>query len=230
VARAIVFDGDDTLWQTETLYDDARRRAREIVERAGIAGALWEERERSRDAKNVVRLGYSTLRFPTSCVEAYEQLCRETGLEINAEVARAVAAAAATAFEEAAPLVPHAKEALEALRAQGLRLVLLTKGDPGLQRQRVEQSGLAPMFDLIEIVDVKTPQTFADVLARIGVAAAEAVSVGNSVPSDVLPALAAGVQPVWIDAHVWEHEQQTASVDARVIKVDDLTELLEVMS
>ena len=38
VWQAIVFDGDDTLWETEALYDDARRRAREIVAATGLDG------------------------------------------------------------------------------------------------------------------------------------------------------------------------------------------------
>jgi putative hydrolase of the HAD superfamily len=51
--RAIVFDGDDTLWHTEWLYDDARQQAREVVEAAGLDGARWEELERRTDVKNV---------------------------------------------------------------------------------------------------------------------------------------------------------------------------------
>jgi putative hydrolase of the HAD superfamily len=157
VIRAVIFDGDDTLWRTEPLYDSARARAREIVEAAGLDGALWEERERHRDVENVARLGHSIIRFPRSCVEAYEELCEETGSQVEPQVARAVSAAAETVFSTPAPLLPLARETLEALRSRGLRLILLTKGETGLQLRRVEQSGLGPMFDVIEIVDVKTP-------------------------------------------------------------------------
>jgi putative hydrolase of the HAD superfamily len=228
VPRAIVFDGDDTLWRTEPLYDAARQRAREIVEEAGLDGQAWEERERRLDVDNVARLGHSMRRFPTSCVEAYKELCSEGGLNPDDAVADAVAAAATAAFEAPAPLLPHAREALAALRARGMKLILLTKGDQGLQRRRVEQSGLAPMFDVIEIVDAKTPETFATVLAKAGVAPNDALSVGNSVPSDVLPSLDAGLRPVWIDAHVWEYERPNAAVDERVIQLEDLAGLVEV--
>jgi putative hydrolase of the HAD superfamily len=230
VIRAIVFDGDDTLWRTEPLYDSARARARRVVEAAGLDGGRWEERERQRDLETIAVLGYSIVRFPRSCLEAYEELCAESGAQPDLEIASAVAAAAETAFTESAPLVPHARETLQALHSKGLRLILLTKGEPGLQRRRVEQSGLAPMFDVIEIVDVKTPDTFAAVVAKIGVDAEEALSVGNSVPSDVLPSLAAGLRPVWIDAHVWEYERTDGAIDGRVIKVDDLPALLEIAS
>ncbi len=32
-------------------------------------------------------------------------------------------------------------------------------------------------------------------------------SVGNSLGSDILPALSCGLLAIWIPAHVWEHEQ-----------------------
>ena len=61
----IVFDGDDTLWNTERLYDAARAKARHVVEKAGLDGARWEELERRIDVENVAHLGFSTERFPT---------------------------------------------------------------------------------------------------------------------------------------------------------------------
>src|ERR1700722_1035885 len=79
----VVFDGDDTLWSTEQLYDEARSRARRIVSDAGIDGAAWEERERQIDVRNVAKFGFSTTRFPTSCVQAYEELCRTTGRNVD---------------------------------------------------------------------------------------------------------------------------------------------------
>lgn len=42
----IVFDGDDTLWSTESLYDEARANARRVVAEAGLDDAAWEKLER----------------------------------------------------------------------------------------------------------------------------------------------------------------------------------------
>ena len=74
----VIFDGDDTLWSTEPLYDDARAAAAEIVERAGLDAGEWERLERDIDVQNVQRFGLSSERFPTSCVEAYQTLARES--------------------------------------------------------------------------------------------------------------------------------------------------------
>jgi len=142
-------------------------------------------------------------------------------------VESAIRTAANTVFEHPAPLVPLAREALSALKARGFLLALLTKGDRELQQRRIEQSGLAPFFDLISIVPQKTPESITAVLTRLGVAAASAMSVGNSLRSDVSPALVAGVRPVWIDAHVWEYERgYNGPIDGRVIAAKDLSHLL----
>jgi putative hydrolase of the HAD superfamily len=227
--RGIIFDGDDTLWQTEPLYDNARQAARSVVERAGLDGAAWEEFERMIDVKNVDQLGLGVDRFPTSCLQAYEELCQQSDLEIDRDVCQEIDAAARAVFTKPAPLAPHARETLTKLRRRGLRLGLLTKGDVSVQRRRIEQSGLADLFDVIHVVDIKTPEDFTLVLDRLGVDPASALSVGNSVRSDVIPALAAGLLAVWIDAHVWEYERMDGVInDERVVTADDLSDVLEV--
>ena len=60
--------------------------------------------------------------------------------------------------------------------------------------------------------------------------AEDALMVGNSIRSDIEPALAAGVQPIWIDAHVWEYEHSDDRLDDQIIALHDLSELVEVAS
>ena len=228
--EAIVFDGDDTLWQTEWLYDHARRQAREVVEAAGFDGEDWEQRERLIDVANVGRFGHSADRFPTSCAEAYEEMCDAAGQGVDPTIREAVWDAARTVFTSQAPLMDGARETLETLRSRGLRLALLTKGDPVVQRRRIEQSGLAPLFDLVEIVAEKTPAAIAEVLDRLGVPLSAGLTVGNSVRSDVLPSLLAGVSPVWIDAHVWEYERDHDEVPpGEVTRKEELSGVLEMV-
>ncbi len=228
-ARALVFDGDDTLWHTEWLYDAARRRARGIVERAGLDGDLWEARERLIDVANVARFGHAAERFPTSCAEAYEEACVAAGLPIDEDVRKAVVSAAGEVFERRAPLVEGVEETLVALRGRGFLLGLLTKGDLDVQRWRVEHSGLEHLFDRVEIVEEKTPESILALFEHLGADAATGYAIGNSVRSDVLPSLAAGVTPIWIDAHVWEYEREHGGVPLQgVIKKEDLRDLLKI--
>src|SRR5713226_8539462 len=98
VVLGVVFDGDDTLWSTEQLYDDARSRARRVVADSGLDGAKWEELDRLIDVENVTRFGHSIERFPTSCAQAYEDLCRSAGQVPDPSVAERIRDAARSVF------------------------------------------------------------------------------------------------------------------------------------
>jgi putative hydrolase of the HAD superfamily len=225
---ALVFDGDDTLWSTEPLYDRARQQAREEVVRAGLDGAEWETLERRIDVENVRNFGFSVERFPTSCVQAYEAIARANNVPANPAVIELVRSAARTVFSQDPPLVLGARELLESLRAQGAKLALLTKGDHDLQVRRVERSNLSDLFDVIHIVTEKPPAAFRDIVAELEVEPNDAWSVGNSVRSDILPAVEAGLRAVWIDAHVWEHERFDGTfTHEQVLVVDDISRVSE---
>lgn len=204
----VVFDGDDTLWVSEPLYDAARKNAREIVEGAGLSGERWEELQRVIDVANVEKMGLSAKRFPTSCIEAYEALVLEVkNREVSPQVRESVRLAAEAVFFQAAPLADGAEDVLEELR-QTHQLALLTQGDPTVQRRRIAQSGLEDLFDLSLGVKRKDQSTFAQVLSRLEANARDSWSVGNSLASDINPALNLGMRAIWVIGHVWEYERR----------------------
>lgn len=202
-----VFDGDDTLWVVEPLYDRARMVARNLVAVAGLDGGLWDRTQRARDVENVQRLGLSPSRFPTSCVEAYRIIAESTGFAVDEELEREVWRAAEGVFNEVAPVVPNAREVLESLLAE-FRLALMTRGDREVQERRIADSGLVSFFEVVEVVHEKTEHQFSALVKRMGVTPKGAWSIGNSLPSDINPALRCGMSAVWLDAHVWEYERR----------------------
>jgi putative hydrolase of the HAD superfamily len=227
----IVFDGDDTLWNTEGLYDDARASARRVVVEAGLDGENWERLERRIDVENVAAMGFSPERFPTSCVQAYEEACRGATRSPDPAVSRRVRQAARSVFDLDPPVVAHARETLKSLRAKGTRLALLTKGDLELQARRVERSGLSDLFDVIEVVREKSPEVIRAVVDRLGIDVESACMVGNSIRSDLLPALDAGLRAVWIKAHVWEYERALDHlVDTRVTAISGIADISDLVS
>ncbi len=199
----VVLDGDDTLWETERLYDEARQDAREIVESVGLDGAEWERRERALDQERVADFGFSPERFPGSCRLAYEELAPA----VDPALSELVYKAAALPFERRAELYPDAADAVSALRAHGSHLVLFTKGDRTVQHKRIADSQLADCFDAILIVAHKTSDDFASLAAIYVPGRERRWSIGNSLRSDIVPALDAGFDAIWIDRHVWEHER-----------------------
>ena len=221
-AEALIFDGDDTLWHVEFLYDEARSECRAIVEGEGIDGAAWENLERRIDVGNVASFGMSRRRFPASCVEAYRLMVHEAGSSPLGALEQRLEQVAGSVFRRQAALDPSAEAVLREL-ATTHRLALLTKGDEDVQLKRIADSGLASMFERAEIVAAKTSSEFSGLLRGLGVSADHAWSIGNSLPSDINPALSLGMAAIWIDAHVWEHERrETEVLSGRLFEVPTL--------
>jgi putative hydrolase of the HAD superfamily len=108
-------------------------------------------------------------------------------------------------------------------------LVVVTKGDLLHQESKLAASGLGDLFSGIEIVSDKKVDTFRALFARLAVAPQEAVMAGDSMRSDILPALEAGAWAAFIPQEGgWSHESATAPSDrARFTQIESLADLPE---
>lgn len=218
----VVLDGDDTLWLVEHLYDEAREAAAEVVAE-GLDGLAWDELERRIDVQNVVRFGVRAGRFPKSCVEAYVQIASESGGTPMPAVAERVRAAASSVYSRRATPVEDVDVVLGTLRPE-CTLVLLTKGEEWVQRKRITEAGLANSFEYIAITSTKDGVQFLELLTRFEADPRDSWSVGNSLASDINPALRLDMNGIWIEAHVWEHERrETTPAEGRLFIVEELS-------
>ena len=64
--RWVFFDGDNTLWHIEALYDHARHELVEYIRQFGADSDEIEEFQRLEDKRLFGELGYSATRFATS--------------------------------------------------------------------------------------------------------------------------------------------------------------------
>jgi putative hydrolase of the HAD superfamily len=98
---------------------------------------------------------------------------------------------------------PDAFPALACARERGLRLVVVSNWDSSLP-EVLERIGIGERVDgVISSAAAGTakpdPAVFAAALALAGVAAPDAMHVGDSLREDVAGARAAGIEPVWLD-------------------------------
>ncbi len=218
----VVFDGDDTLWRAEELYDRARDLAGEIAKKDGLDKKAWTARQKEIDLRNFETLGLSPQRFPKSCVEAYLELAKPNGTSKTAEK---ILTAAQTVFSATARNFPGSFDVVSHLSSQ-LPVVLLTKGDSKVQEKRVDDCKLRHLFFAVYIVEQKTAQTFLEISERLN--ATRPWSVGNSYPSDIKPALEANYVGIWVDAPVWQHERRSRpNTSDSYIELDSLEQVLE---
>jgi putative hydrolase of the HAD superfamily len=222
----IGLDGDDTLWHNERDYVEARERFRLIIERCGVPlreEDLAEAVNRT-ELQNLPYYGYGVSSFVLSLIETAIGL---TGGRIEGREIAELLVLAKSMLTSQVELFEGAREALEALSAEH-PLVLITKGDLLHQRSKLDRSGLGVHFRAVEVVSHKTPDVYAEILARHGVDPSRFLMVGNSPRSDILPVLAVGGWAAHVPAALsWSHEDDhlPSGDGARCVVLSSLLDL-----
>lgn len=205
--EVIGIDGDDTLWHSEGHFHVTEQHFVEILEPwvdAGTVSSALLEAER----RNLALFGYGVKGFTLSMIETALTL---SGHRIDATQVERILALGKELLAHPVELLDGVAETLDVLRSDH-RLVLITKGDLFHQESKVAASGVAELFEGIEIVAEKDPATYARVLARMGAAPQAFCMVGNSVRSDIAPVLELGGSGVHVPYHVtWALEHAEVS-------------------
>lgn len=195
-------DADDTLWHNETLFRLTHDRFCDLLSDVADRTVL-EARLAEVEKRNLRLYGYGVKGFTLSMIETAMEL---TGGEAPSRVVREILAAGREMLSEPVEPLPGVDDALAEL-SKSYRLVLITKGDLLHQEQKLAASGLGDLFAAVEIVSEKDASTYARVFARHGTGAEEAMMCGNSMRSDILPAIEAGAYAAHIPYHLtWAHE------------------------
>jgi putative hydrolase of the HAD superfamily len=202
-------DADDTLWHNETIFRLTQDRLRDLM--ADVAPVeVLEARLAEIEKRNLRLYGYGVKGFTLSMLETVMEL---TGNEPPGRIVADILAAGREMLNEPVEPLPGVENALAEL-SQAYRLVLITKGDLLHQEQKLAASGLGDLFAAVEIVSEKDASTYERVFARHGTGAAQAVMCGNSMRSDILPALEAGAYAAHVPYPLtWAHEMADAPQD-----------------
>jgi putative hydrolase of the HAD superfamily len=189
----IGFDADDTLWQNEAFFRLTQDRFTALLADHAEADHL-HDRLLEAERRNLGHYGFGVKGFTLSMIETAIEV---TEGRVPASVIAEIMAAGREMLEHPIELLPHAQAAVEAL-ADSHRVLLVTKGDLLDQERKLAQSGLGDLFHAVEIVSNKTAPVYATIFTRHGDGPDRAMMVGNSMKSDVLPALQAGAWGVYV--------------------------------
>ena len=199
-------DADDTLWHNETLFRLTHDRFVDLLAEHGDR-AMLEARLAEVEGRNLRLYGYGVKGFTLSMIETAMEM---TGGEVPPSVVREILAAGREMLAHPVEPLAGVDEALAKL-SERYRLVLVTKGDLIDQERKLAASGLGDLFAAVEIVSEKRRDTYERVFTRHGTGPDEAVMAGNSLKSDVLPALEAGCFAAHIPYPItWAHEMADA--------------------
>jgi putative hydrolase of the HAD superfamily len=205
----ICLDADDTLWHNMRHFEEAHAAFTAMV-RPFAAADVARDTLDACEARNLRLYGYGAKGFTLSMIETALEL---GGADMPATVIADLLAAGRRLLAHPVELLRGIEATLDALAQRG-RLVLVTKGDLLHQEAKLAASGLGDRFSGIEIVSDKTEQTFFRLFDRYGVQPDCAVMAGDSMRSDVLPALAAGAWAAYVPQPLaWQHEAAAAPAE-----------------
>jgi putative hydrolase of the HAD superfamily len=204
----VAFDADDTLWHSESIFEETHGRLRALL-------APWVESEAldrtllDTEGRNLKTFGYGVKGFTLSMIETAIDL---TGGRIPAADIRTILDLGKAMMDHPVELLDGVVETLDALAPEAeagrIRLMVVTKGDLFHQESKVARSGLAERFERIEIVAEKDEATYRRILQRSGTAPEDFLMIGNSMRSDILPVLDLGGRAVHIPYRItWAHEE-----------------------
>ncbi len=221
----IGFDADDTLWQNERFFRFTQDRFAELLADFADANHL-AARLAAAERRNLGRYGFGVKGFTLSMIETAIEV---TDARVPARVIGQLIAAGQEMLAHPIELLEHVETTIEAL-APNYNLLLITKGDLLDQERKLAQSGLGAYFDAVEIVSDKVPGVYTRAFAPFG-GTETAMMVGNSLKSDVLPALQAGAWGVYVPHDLtWEYERAAEPDEQarfrRLAHVGELPQLL----
>ncbi len=201
--RTIAFDADDTLWHNERVFAMSQRRFGDLL-RDYTDPEHLDARLLAAERRNLGHYGFGIKGFTLSMIETAIEV---TDARVSGAVIKQLLDMGQEMLRHPIELLPQVEQTVRSL-ADDFHLAVITKGDLLDQERKIAQSGLGDLFDTVQIVSDKTPSAYSRIFSACPGNARSAVMVGNSVKSDVIPALETGAWGVHVPHElVWDIEK-----------------------
>lgn len=221
----LIIDADDTLWENNVYYEACVAEYAELLADEGYDAQEAEEMMEVVERERIPEVGYAPEEFARSLVISYERLCEYHERPVREEVVEAIWTIGLKVVDYPMVLLDGVEACLEALQRHH-RLILLTKGDDRVQREKLARSGLGPYFEGVHVVWEKDADVFRDLVAQYDLEPERTWMVGNSPRSDVNPAVEAGIGGVYVPhSNTWELEIEGLVTSDRVTVLERFAEL-----
>lgn len=224
----LIFDADDTLWDSNIHFLDAQTAFIETLAHAGIDDHQRIHASiRQHELRIIEDVGYGRRPY----VMALHRVAAELVPAHQHEPIRsAVERIGERLLNRHCELLPGVEATLMELAGRH-RLLLFSKGQPDEQMRKLERSGLRALFSRVGFPLEKDAAAYQLLCAQARLDPARTVMIGNSPRSDINPALKAGLHAaVYIPhPHTWELEdEELDDAEDRVMTLNGFPDLLQV--
>jgi putative hydrolase of the HAD superfamily len=197
----LIYDLDDTLIDTSDVYYSTRKKFLYILGEQGISSEDALELFESIDTGNVEIYGHKPERYKISMLETYEVLCKKYQIPKSVVVSKDLEKCGSAILEKMPELIDDAI-ALLSWGHKKYKQVLFTRGIESLQVQKIRYAGLSEFFDIIKVVSTKNTDILKILLKEIGTEKYNCWVIGDSIKSDINPAIELGLNCI---LYLYEH-------------------------
>ena len=201
----LIVDADDTLWENNIYFEKAFDDFYAYLDHSCLSPDEVRSVLDEIESANARVHGYGSLNFARNLRQCFQRLAEREACE---EDLRTVMSFAEQILEQPLEVIAGVPETLAYLSLRH-DLTLFTKGHPEEQKLKIDRSGLGVYFGHTAIVKEKDAAAYARLAEERGLDPARAWMIGNSPKSDINPALAAGLNAVFVPhARTWTLERQ----------------------
>ena len=227
--RTWIIDGDDTLWEDNIAY---MRIIEDFIKHClphlpNITEQEIRQMIDETEEETIKEHGFGAPGFQLSLEKVFELLLKK-----NETIPRP-----GELFDSIVPILKSQPEALTAdaiavlseLWRRGDGFVLYTQGPLRIQFEKIARSGLAEYFHALCVVRSKSLDSLRRLQYDFNLDSGEFIVVGNSLRSDIEPALEAGLKAVHFNnPNSWHMQNLSKLEKGQYVNVDSLIELLEI--
>jgi putative hydrolase of the HAD superfamily len=221
----LLIDADDTLWENNIYFERAFDEFVEFLDHSTLTAPEIRDVLDEIELANAKIHGYGSLNFGRNLRQCYQHLAER---DVREEDLGAVMSFAERILDCPMEVIRGVPETLAYLASRH-DLTLFTKGHPDEQKLKIDRSGLGVYFGHTAIVKEKDVAAYRTLVAQRGIDPARAWMAGNSVKSDVNPALEAGLNAVFIPhPRTWTLERgEIQPGNGRLLMLERFTDLKE---
>jgi len=192
--NTLLIDADDTLWENNIYFEQA---IADFISHLDHQVHTAEEvrRHLNRIEHETIKAhGYGLKNFHRSLIACFEQL---TEGPISEQDHRQIEFFVRSIADREIQLLPDVAATVADLSTRH-ELILVTKGDTSEQTDKLTRSGLAGYFHAVEVLAEKHREAYSDLIGSHHLQPSSSWMIGNSPRSDINPALAAGLNAIFV--------------------------------
>ena len=224
----LIWDFDDTIVKTNIEFDRTNQSTAEMIA-YDVFGRLDQIQEimayqRKLDVEMVVEFGFMPDRYLISWYNTYEYYANKAGKKLNKRTKEKITETVMDVYERKYDNIPDSIPVLKELKSQGYQMIILTAGQETVQKRKVEQSGAINYVNDVYVFSQKTPHTFKMMMEKYHYN--DYVMIGNSLKSDIYPALENNAWGFHYEQATWEADQFNINKNhEKYVHLSSLTEI-----